>query len=586
MSRKTHLSWGIAVGIALFGLQPGSALAELVSVFPAPGTRVASNSTTISFRGIKPKHLGKLVVIGSKTGRHHGKLRRQTDGHGVSFIPNRKFAVNEVVRVGTHRRIRLARHGDFRFRIGNFRSQAARPPHKIPHEGEFSPNAVTFHSRPTLRAPRVTIDTPAHNTAPGYVFIAPKSSGPMILDNTGNLIWHRRGRTTDFRVQTFKGHRVMTWWQGPFTPIGVTKGTFLIFSSHYRRVKRVRAGNGDVGGLHEFNLTPRGTALLTAYRGVKKDLRRFGGPRNGTVLDSIVQEVDVRTGLVVWEWHSLGNVALKNSMVPPPETVHDAWDYFHVNSVNEDADGNLLVSSRNTSAVYRVNKATGNVMWRLGGKRSNFKKLGKATRTAWQHDAMRQADGTISVFDNGAAPPVHKASRALFLRLVGKGRTVRVEKAFTHPKGLLAGSQGSVQLLPNGNVFVGWGSEPYFTEFSPSGEVLFDGHFLARNSSYRSYRFAWTGRPGGRPAIASQALAGGMVSAWASWNGDTEVASWRLLAGPDANSLSVVGSAPRSGFETAVTASTTGPFVAMEGLDASGGVLGRSAVTRVGEQSR
>ena len=158
-------------------------------------------------------------------------------------------------------------------------------------------------------------------------------------------------------------------------------------------------------------------------------------------------------------------------------------------------------------------------------------------------------------------------------------------KAFTHPGGLLANSQGDVQVLPNGDAFVGWGAEPYFTEFSPTGEVLFDAHFAARNSSYRSYRFPWVGRPAQRPAIASEAGPGGTVSAWASWNGDTEVATWRLLAGPNKDSLAVVGSAPRSGFETEVTAATAGPMVEMEGLDASGKVLGRTAVTPIGGQS-
>jgi hypothetical protein len=303
------------------------------------------------------------------------------------------------------------------------------------------------------------------------------------------------------------------------------------------------------------------------------------------VLDSIAQEIDLRTNLVTWEWHSLGNVPLKDSMVPAPETPDKAWDYFHINSVDPDGEGSVFVSARNTSAAYRISRATGNVMWRLGGKSSSFKKIGEGTSTAWQHDVLREPNGEISIFDNGSAPPLHKASRALFLQL-GKDRTVKVVKQFVHPKRLLANSQGNVQLLPNGNVFVGWGSEPYFTEFSPSGEVLFDAHFAAHNSSYRSFRYPWVGRPSARPAIASEAQPGGIVKAWASWNGDTRVTTWRLLAGPSPDALAAVGSAPRTGFETAVTARTRAPLVAMEGLAPNGRVLGRTAVTAVGEQSR
>jgi hypothetical protein len=575
----------------VLGLTAGSALASKVSVFPVPHTRVASQTTTLSFLGAKPENLRSVVVVGSETGPHRGRLRKQT-GDGVSWIPNKPFAVNEVVRVKTDLDVRGARHGDFWFKIGDFRT-APKTPKALPQEaGDTPPEAVTYHSRPGLKVPRVTIDTAATGTAPGYIFIAPKANGLMIADDQGNLVWYRKGKTSNFRVQTYEGRPVLTWWQGrwqgrwPFRINGVGQGSYLIFNRHYQLIKRVSAGNGYSGDLHEFKLTDHGTALLTAYKAVKKDLRPYGGPENGTVLDSIVQEIDLGTGLVVWEWHALGNVPLSESMAPAPETAESAWDYFHINSIDPEPNGDLIVSSRNTSAAYRIDRATGKIMWTLGGKNSSFKKLGRGTNTAWQHDVTRQADGEISIFDNGSDPPKHKYSRALFLELNGKKRTVKVAKAFTSPDGLLSDSQGNVQVLPNGNVFVGWGSEPYFTEYSPGGEVLLDAHFDAQKSSYRSFRFPWVGKPTERPAIASEAGPSGTVTAWASWNGDTRVATWRLLAGPREDALTVVGSAPRTGFETAVTATAAGPFVAMQGLDWSGNVLGTTAVTRIGVRSR
>ncbi|MGA9190216.1 MAG: arylsulfotransferase family protein, partial [Anaerolineales bacterium] len=503
------------MAMVALGLVAGSALAREVSVFPAPHTRVASQTTTLSFRGVSTERLPKVVVTGSKTGRHRGKFVKQTGGKGLSLIFNKPFVSNEVVRVKTDLNLRLAKHGNYWFKIGNFRSKASKPPKGLPKEGQVPPEATTYHSRPDLKVPKVTIDTPASaESAPGYVFMAPKINGPMIVDNEGNLVWYRKGETSNFRVQQFKGQPVLTWWQGPFRSNGVGDGTYLILNRRYQLIKRVKAGNGYTGDLHDFRLTNQGTAVLTAYKAVKKDLRPFGGVKNGTVLDSIVQEVDLRTNLVIWEWHSLGNVSLKDSMVPAPETADSAWDYFHVNSAEAEPDGNLIVSARNTSAAYRINQATGNIMWTLGGKHSSFKRIGDVgTNTFWQHDVLRDENGLISIFDNGSAPPKHKASRALFLELGGKNRTVKVVKAFSHPKGLLANSQGDVQVLPNGNVFVGWGSEPYFTEFSPTGQVLFDAHFSAHNSSYRSFRFPWEGRPTGRPAIASEAVPGGTVKA-------------------------------------------------------------------------
>ncbi len=445
---------------------------------------------------------------------------------------------------------------------------------------------LRFHSRPDLRIPAVSVDVAAHGTTPGYVFLAPKSDGAMIVDNRGQPIWYRPMRSSNFRVQRFHGRPVLTWWRAPSGRRH--RATYVIANSHYRPIARFKAGNGYAGDQHEFLLLPGGKALITAYHAVRRDLRPVGGPRNAVVFDSIAQELNVKSGRVVWEWHSLDHVPIRNSFDRVPKHRGSGYDYFHINSVAPVPGGDVLVSGRDTHTVYRIDRRTGRIKWRIGGKRSNFK-LGRGAAFAWQHDAHLEGSDRLVMFDNSDAPPARKPfrnhSRGLILRIDGRHRTARLEGQYVRP-GTLSSSQANTQLLPNGNVFVGWGAEPYFTEFSPTGEVLFDGTFAAATSSYRCYRFAWTGRPGGRPAIASQALAGGMVSAWASWNGDTEVASWRLLAGPDANSLSVVGSAPRSGFETAVTASTTGPFVAMEGLDASGGVLGRSAVTRVGERKR
>ena len=334
MSRGSRVSCSLVLSAVALGAGAQSAVAHAISVYPLPGTGVASNKTQISFRGIKPSQLGKIVVVGSKTGRHRGKLRKHPGGHGVSFIPNKPFALNEKVRVMTRRKIRLAKHGDFSFRIGNFKVNAQPAAPGIPPEGKIPPNAVTFHSRPDIQAPRVTIDTAAHGTAPGYVFMAPKTDGPMIVDNAGNLVWYQPGRVTDFKVQRFAGKPVLTFWKGAINHVGIGKGTYLIYDQHYRRLMRVHAGNGYGGGEHEFRLTRRGTALITAYQPVKMDLRQFGGPRNGTVQDSIVQEIDLRTNLVLWEWHSLGHVGLGESEVPAPDSPKDAWDYFHVNSAS------------------------------------------------------------------------------------------------------------------------------------------------------------------------------------------------------------------------------------------------------------
>jgi hypothetical protein len=463
-------------------------------------------------------------------------------------------------------------------------TSAHQPPYR-PAGAKPKQTVLRFHSRPDLRIPAVQVNMPAHGTAPGYVFFAPKSNGGMIVDNRGQPIWYRPMRSSNLRVQIYRGRPVLTWWEAPRGRR--RSATYVIVNRRYKPIKRFRAGHGYSGDLHEFRLLPRGTAMITAYDAVRRDLRSVGGPRNGVVLDSIAQEIKVKTGRVVWEWHSLDHVPIRESFVPAPKRSGSPYDYFHINSIARAPGGDVLVSGRDTHSVYRIDRSSGNIVWRIGGKRSNFK-LGKGARFAWQHDAYLNGPGELVLFDNSDAPPARRPfrehSRGLVLRIDGRRRTATLKGEYVRPQRTLSSSQANAQLLPNGNVFVGWGSKQYFTEFSPTGEVLFDAQFATRTSSYRCYRMPWVGRPAERPAIAS--AGGGMVRAWASWNGDTEVATWRLLAGPSKRSLQVAGSAPRSGFETAVTAATDGRFVAMEGLDAGGDVLGRSAVTRVGKRAR
>lgn len=460
--------------------------------------------------------------------------------------------------------------------------------------GEHAPATVRFESRPDLAPPVVKVTTSKAAAAPGYVFIAPKQNalekGPEIVDGTGQPVWFRPvpGQATDFRVQSYQGRPVLTWWQGPPTaPVrGSGVGHGVIVDSSYKTIARVDAGFGrDTADLHEFQLTPRGTALLTVFRIVPADLSALGGPKHGRAVDGVVQEVDVATGRVLFTWHSIDHVAFAESYTPLPsgKDAHEPYDYFHVNSVDEEPNGNLLVSARNTHAVYEINRKTGAVVWRLGGKRSSFH-LGPGVAFAWQHDARRQPDGTITVFDDGSSPAVEKESRALQIRLDVKAHTATLVRA--NANGTLTGSQGNVQLLRNGDMFVGWGAVPRITEFSPSGKVVLDATFSKGDDSYRAYRFTWSATPTTRPAIAATKGGGATATVVASWNGATAVARWRILAGLNAEHLAAVGAAaPKQGFETTLTAQTGAPYLAVQALDAKGRVLGTSAAVARGDNA-
>ena len=239
------------------------------------------------------------------------------------------------------------------------------------------------------------------------------------------------------------------------------------------------------------------------------------------------------------------------------------------------------MSARNTWTVYDIDGRSGQIVWRLGGKRSSFREA-SPTRTAWQHDPRELPDGTISIFDNGSSPTVHGQSRGLVLRLEAQAGSATLVSQFEHGPGLISESQGNLQALSDGNWFVGWGQEPDISEFGPEGQILFDAHLPPHDQSYRAFRFAWTGAPLHRPSFAYQPAAGGGGTVYASWNGATLVSSWRLLAGPTPARLSAVATVSRTGFETAIPLplGTAGPILAVEALDGSGRPLGVSAPGR------
>lgn len=447
------------------------------------------------------------------------------------------------------------------------------------------PNSVrAFRSRPDLSPPTVEVTTRAHNTAPGYIFIAPKfglgQHGPMILDNLGQPVWFRKAKyALDFKVQHYQGKPVLTSWEGELFP-RPSVGEYVILDRSYREITRVQAGNGYQGNQHEFLISPQDTALFTVYNPVHRDLSSLGGPKVGSVMEGIAQEVDIESGEVLFEWHSLDHVGPEESYYKPPYRKY--LDYFHINSIDVDYDKNLLISARNTSAVYKVDHKSGEVIWRLGGKRSDFE-MGPGTRTAWQHDARRQPDGTLTIFDNGAGPPVHNQSRGIVLEVDEEQMRVSLVREYTHPHKLRATSQGNMQVLPNGNVFIGWGSEPFLSEFSHEGELLFDAHFTPNVESYRAFRFPWSAHPTDDPAVAvEQGPDEEKVKLYVSWNGATEVATWEVLAGPHPGQLEPLGSVPREGFETALLARTAEPYVAVRAKDPSGRVLGVSKPAKSG----
>lgn len=551
----------------------------MVTVFPTPGSRTASTLTEISFRGIAPERIGTVKVIGNQSGWHSGSRAAHSDGVGASLILDVPLQASEQVTVTTSLPVRGGQQGTFSFTVAR---QVAQPVRIADRTMTSQQGSHTYRSRPDLIVPNFTVKTTAPDRlAPGLIFWGPitteSQNGALILDNTAEPVWFSPlalgpEEDTDFRTQTYRGKPVLTYWQG-ISAGGHGLGHGVLLDQSYQPVATVHVGNGFSGtDLHELRLTDRDTALVTVFNAIVWDLTAVGGPVNGEAIDGIMQEIDIATGRVLFEWHSLDHIGLDESEVGYSAKA-GPYDYFHINSVEPTPDDNLIISARNTWGIYKIERATGNVLWRLGGKKSDFQ-MGPGTATAFQHDARILANGDISVFDNGASPQVHNQSRGIIVRLDPTAKTATLVKEYTHSPAIVAGAEANTQILPNGNIFIGWGTAPYASEYSADGELLLDLSSTSR--SYRAYRLPWTGHPAEPPAVAATSGPGAGMTVFASWNGATEVASWQVLLGSSPDQLEAAGSVPRHGFETTALVSAASKYVAVEARDSAGQPLGRS----------
>lgn len=475
----------------------------------------------------------------------------------------------------------------------------------------------SFVSEPNLHPMKITVNTFNPGTSSEPIFLAPYGfsndamygqPGSLMLDNEGNPIWFRplsspNLMNTDFRTQTYNGSPVLTFWQGTLAspptytnaPAGSSEpgSCYYILDNTYAVIQTVTAQKGFTSDIHEFLLTPRNTALLLSTKVVPMDLTPYGGPADGYVQDFAIQEIDLHTNQLLFFWDALDHISLNDSYEPAASAVSSSniWDAFHLNAISlTDSVDDILLSGRNLWTIFRINKPTGNIIWRLGGKQSSFT-IETGAEFSWQHDSRYLPNNMVSLFDDNSANASipGQPSHGLILQLDLINMTASVSRTYFHDPNIIAASQGNLQSLSNGNKFVGWGQEPYYSEFSeagntevdPSLNLLYDAQIPSTNYSYRAYRNAWIGKPFYPPSIGLTSTSG-QTTVYASWNGSTETTQWQVLAGSKSKKLSPIATAPKSGFETAIQVSASGPYFQVKALNANGRVIGTSKVIKAG----
>jgi hypothetical protein len=243
-----------------------------------------------------------------------------------------------------------------------------------------------------------------------------------------------------------------------------------------------------VTNFHEFLITPWNTALIVADSTTTANLTSIGGPADQRVIDGIVQEIDIKTSAVLFQWDSGALVPYADSYLARPSSASTPWDWFHINAVHLDTDGNLLVDSRNTWTVFKVNLHTGHIMWQLGGKQGSFALRAAPDQVpyrdgkifAWQHDPEAIGDNEYTFFDDESGGHLLASSRVVTVRLNLDTLVATLVESDDRPEGQVAQLMGNAQTVPGGDRFVGWGTLPYISELSPSGKLLYNARSPSR----------------------------------------------------------------------------------------------------------
>jgi EmrB/QacA subfamily drug resistance transporter len=469
--------------------------------------------------------------------------------------------------------------------------------HGAPIGAYTTRGTFSFVTAPSLHPPeiRATRRAPPGQLAPGYIFTANfynlneppivGQSGPLILDEDLQPVWFEpvpeRVAAANLSLQTYAGKPALAWWQGRVTNTGATEtGEDVVVNQHYQTLATLRATDGWVLTLHEL-LISGDDAWVTANKNIPMNLSRYGGAYNGALVDSAVQEYNLRTGKLLRNWDALDHIPLSEAQASLP-TNGFPWDAYHVNAIDLTGNGTFLVSMRNTWAAYLVDIDTGRIEWTLGGKHSSFS-FGPGASFQWQHDVRLKDGSTVTMFDDhccqltggGTSVPATGPSRGLVLKLDQSTHAATLVAQYSGGDKFESEYMGATESLPNGNMFVGWGSESYFSEYSRSGRLLFEGEFPRPDLTYRATLEQWVGKPLSRPVGAARQT-GAKTTVYASWNGATGVASWRVLAGPGASRLTVVASAAKSGFETAIPVAQSYESFKVQALSAGGRVIGAS----------
>ncbi|CAN9186775.1 unnamed protein product [Alternaria alternata] len=464
----------------------------------------------------------------------------------------------------------------------------------------------TFKSRPGFEPPVLSINKTG-TTSPGQILFPLSGSESHnyslnIFQEDGELVWQSGyGDYAAFRRTTLFGEPVLAYFAGvSFSePWGFGYGIIYILNQQYENIYNVTLWNSTYPlesisplydptqyqpfswiDMHENLITPEGTMFVGAVNVTPWDLSSIGGPKDGWVVDSIVLELNVTNSEVLWQWSHLDHVdQVTLASAVPTYPLGDLgrnssypWGPFHINSVERFDDDSFLISSRHYCSIFKVNR-NGTVEWTLNGYSGGDFTLMNNLSFCYQHDARLHPSQlpnttTISLFNNDNSAVVSHVNQTtgIFLSIDEQDMTASLLQELADPDDTIYSvSQGNMEVLPSGNIVMGYGSVPTLKEFDQDGNVVLSVSWGEAEAvqSYRSYKAEWVGKPSSKPDVYACKSSNG-TEVYMSWNGATEHRVWTVFGGVSNGSLSEVVSVNKTGFETKAVVTQSLGFVRVE----------------------
>jgi len=554
---------------------------SLEYISPVPYARNISPNTSIAIRQGYPFAHSKVnaelfYVVGSISGVHSGEARLADDHLTLLFYPDEAFAHDETVSVSVEPGLTTVEGTpiagiDYQFSTMSYhvpkldeinQYMMDTPDSNVSDNKAIVSDPPRFYTYPEFSSVMTTtVTTLPNQTGEGDIFIAQLGILPtqsphlLIVGDDGEPIYINRFSSdlaaADFKVQTVNDIPYLVYSIGTLRG-GYSSGTYFVMDNTYTIIDSWTIGNGYGADFHDLQLMKNGHALLLSYVPIPWDLSPYEGPVDGTVLDIVIQEQDSEKN-VVFDWHASQHIPLTDTYRALDES---PLDYVHTNAIELDDDGNILISSRHISEITKIDRHTGEIIWRLGGKKNQFT-FTNDIGFSYQHDIRRLPNGKVTLFDNGNQhdPPF---SRAVEYEIGEATKTITRTWQYPEDTSIYAQFMGNSQQLPNGNSVIGWGAIPKVTEVHPDGTKAFE--LALGDLTYRGFRFPWTSFPAEKPRTALLSTNDpDEATVFLSWNGATNISAYEVYAGPTPESMSVVTTTLTTGFESSITLTDLNP---------------------------